>query len=161
MCLVVGKPLLMVWNDLFDPTIQEHRWIRKALQASVAIEEILEAHRGEFVLDTRSARSYVQHMFSLMSLVTALGHVYHPHEVLIFHYTIKCHYLLHSALMAHYLNPCLGWNYSGEDYMQKAKVLLQSCQKGNNPNRALAKAMTKYCFGLAFRMMKRERIWKS
>ena len=116
---------------------------------------------GEFVLDTRSARSYVKHMFSLMSLVTALGNVYHPHEVLIFHYTIKCHYLLHSALMAHYLNPSLGWNYSGEDYMQKAKVLLQSCQKGNNPNRALAQAMAKYCFGLAFRMMKREHIWKS
>ena len=111
------------------------------MQASVAIEEILDAHRGDFVLDTAAARSLVDHMFNLMSLVTALGQVDHPRGVLIFLYTIKCHYLLHSALMAHYLNPSLVWKYSDEEYMQKAKTLLQSCQKGNNPQRALAQAL--------------------
>ena len=156
----LGKPLLSVWSDLFDPTIKEHRWIRLALTASVAIEDLLDVNRGNFVLDHADAQSLIKHTFNLMGLVTALGNVYHPEGVLIFHYTIKCHYLLHSALMGAYLNPSMGWNYSGEDYMCVAKTLLSSCQKGNKPQKALALAMLKYCYGLSLRMMKRESIWK-
>ena len=155
----LGKPLLKVWNDRFDARKQLHRWIRLALMKSVAIEDVLDENKGAFALDDASARSLIDHSFALMSLVTALGNMCQP-QYMLFHYTIKCHYLLHSALMGKYLNPSMGWAYQGEDYMQKAKMLLASCQRGNKPQRALKMAMQKYCYGLSLRMIRRSQIWK-
>ena len=156
----LGKPLLAVWNKHFHPGNREHRLVRLALQASVGIEDVLDVAQGDFVLGDAAANALREHCFNLMALATCLGNLYHPRHVKLFHYTIKCHYILHLGLMAKELNPRLGWCYAGEDWMQKAKVLLASCQKGTRPPEAINKALSKYCYGLTFNMMRRGDIWK-
>ena len=155
----LGRPLLAVWGQYLDATNPRHRMIRLALQASVGIEDTLDAAQGDFVLGEAAADALEEHCFNLMALVACLGNYYHPRHVHLFHYTIKSHYVLHLALKAKELNPRLGWCYAGEDWMQKAKVLLASCQKNSSPTLAISNALDKYCYGMTFNMMDKGDIW--
>ena len=130
------------------------------MRASMEIENLLDDAVDEFVLGTTQADTLVKHMFDLMALDTALANYFHPRGQMLFHFTIKCHYLLHIAMKAREINPRLGWCYQGEDWMQKAKHLLQACQKGNKPDRALNEAMKKYCYAITFQMTRRTDIWR-
>ena len=117
----LGKPLLAVWNKHFHAGNREHRLVRLALQASVGIEDVLDVAQGDFVLGDAAGNALLEHCFNLMALITSLGNFYHPRHIKLFHYTIKCHYILHLGLMAKELNPRLGWCYAGEDWMQKSQ----------------------------------------
>ena len=51
----------------------------------------------------------------------------------LFSITIKCHYIIHIAVGAKYLNPRLAMCYSGEDYMHHMKRMVTMSVRGTKP----------------------------
>ena len=66
----------------------------------------------------------------------------------LFNMTIKAHYLAHTILQSQWLNPKLGWCYSGEDFMQHTRRLMHRCTVGNTAERAGVKFASQYRIGL-------------
>ena len=82
--------------------------------------------------------------------------VHNGKPVLIFHVTIKYHYLLHIADMALYINPRVGWCYRGESLMHRVRILVQASCHGVAPHNLADKVMKKYCQGLAMRLVREQ-----
>ena len=93
---------------------------------------------------------FMKDAFEFCLVETALGEHFHPLHLAIFHFTIKSHYLLHIGMIARYINPRLGWCYSGEDMMGKIKHLVQHTYDGTPPHVLVNKTMKKYAYGLGF-----------
>lgn len=69
--------------------------------------------------------------FASMSLLNAVAdHYVRVDPRALFNVTIKCHYLLHAALMAEFVNPRLSICYSGEDYMHHMRTMVASSVHG-------------------------------
>lgn len=50
----------------------------------------------------------------------------------LFNITQKLHFLLHSAMLAKFINPRRVWCFQGEDSMRHFQHLAKSCTKGLN-----------------------------
>lgn len=74
--------------------------------------------------------------------------------VLLFHLTIKYHYLLHIGKIAKYMNPRLGWCYQGESLMHRVRILVQGSCHGVAPEKLGDKVIKKYCQGLAMLLVR-------
>ena len=73
--------------------------------------------------------------------------------VLLFHHTIKYHYLLHVAERASHENVRLSWCYSGETLMRVVRDLIFSSCRGV-PQRVVAnKAMREYVGAIGYDLM--------
>eukprot|EP00969_Alexandrium_andersonii_P362752 15460385-Alexandrium_andersonii.AAC.1 len=94
------------------------------------MEQLLDEHRDEFVLPPAKAREFVQAAFALDALVTGLGNFYHTRGIHLFNFTIKFHYMLHISLETAVINPRMGWCYSGEEMMFRAKKIVQASYRG-------------------------------
>jgi hypothetical protein len=145
-----GKALLYAFENLMDHESQLHRQIRLGLQYSTEIEMIVDEHPDDFRLPPDAANRLNTKIANLLTIQTALGRRFMDEGDLMFHTTIKSHYLLHIGMNSSQLNPRMSWCYSGEDLMQKVKHLIQGCQRGTPPQKIVSKVMEKYVFGLAY-----------
>ena len=110
----LGRPLLHVVDELLDMTSLTNRQIRLGLKLSVRMEEIIDEHVDDIVWPQAVCQEFYKAAQSFLMLQTALGRHFHPQGCMLFHTTIKSH-LLHVAQAARFMNPRLGWTYSGED----------------------------------------------
>ncbi len=107
----------------------------------------------EYRLPQAAHAEFLSGAHAFLALVTALGNFFHPRGVLLFNFTIKFHYLVHIAQYSRHFNPRRAWCYSREDFMQRIKRIVGSCQRGTPPPRVCSKAVRKYADGLAFSMI--------
>ena len=91
-----------------------------------------------------------KNVYDLLVLVTALGRAYQADGHLLYHFTIKSHYLAHVAQYAQFVNPSLRWCYNGEDFMQRVRKIAANCQRGTKPIHVPAKILLRYCTGVGF-----------
>ena len=152
------EPLMVVFRKYMSRESQPHRQILMALEASAEMERILDDHVGDYVLPDEAHQQYWKATFEFLALATAVSTYYHGNVGCLFNFTIKFHLLAHIAFYAKYFNPRLAWCYSGEDFMQKIKKIVGSCQRGTSPCLVATKAVGKYASGLAFVAMESD-VW--
>ena len=146
----LARPLLEVWRLHMDRTSMQHKQIELALDYSGRMEEIVDGHSGTPRLPRAAREELLEKGFLFLQLFNALADHYSrlaPAKRL-FNMTIKAHYLAHTILQSQWLNPKLGWCYSGEDFMQHTRRLMHRCTVGNTAERAGVKFASLYRIGL-------------
>ena len=151
-------PLLHCWNKWMDVGNTQHKQVKTMLQLVVKLETILHENKGEYKLPAQAAMDWKNTCAGLALVNTALGNYYHPRRIMLFHYTIKWHYLLHLALLGQHMNPRLGSCYSGETMMKAVKGVVQSSHLGSPPPLVVTKVMRKYSHGLG--LLCHPDVWK-
>ena len=154
----LGRALFNVFVTYMSADNREHRFIKMGLEASVRMEDILDSTVGQYTLSGNEYSEFVDAAFAFLGAQTALGNIFHPRAIFLFHTTIKSHYLLHCALLSCYIHPRFGWTYGNESFMQVGRKLVSACQRGTRPQLVGSKVMKKYIDGLAFALM-RHQIW--
>ena len=144
----LGLALLHAFEELMDRDNQVHRWIRLGLRHSIAMDDILDGSQGSFKFSQADAAAFVDHTYNFLALLTALRTHYGPQPL--FHITIKAHYLIHIAIMSKYINPRLGWCYTGEDFVGRLRKVIAICLRGTPPRYAVSKTIIRYCHGMSY-----------
>ena len=115
----------------------QHIQIRKLLKNSTELEKIVKDNLDCYKYPAAVAQRYLQLTWEMMDLKRGLANFYHQQAppVALFHLTIKCHYLVHIALLCKYLSPSRIWNYSGEAMMKRLKALVTQNTDGAEENK--------------------------
>ena len=160
------EPMLDVCLQFLNNAVKVHAQIVLALRKLIDLEDILGAHPTAYRLPGATALRFKQSAEAFVGLNAALrryfeGIVYDGKPALLFHVTIKYHYMLHIADMALYLNPRLGWCYSGESLMHRVRTLIQASCRGVEPHKLADKVMKKYEQALAMELSREreDRSW--
>ena len=74
--------------------------------------------------------------------------------ILLWHFTIKFHYMLHIGNMAAFCNPRNAWCYAGASLMQRVRILVQSSCRGLPAHKLGEKCLKKYCLALGMTLSK-------
>ena len=149
-CRHLGFALKLVFEKHMNRKEVVHRNVLRALRASVKLETLIDEHREEYKWPAAAADKFLETTIDLLALCTWLAqhHQRQRPPIVLFHITIKFHYLLHVALVTKFINPRLSWNYAGEDFMRIVKKLLVSCQSGTPARLIARKALRKYAHGM-------------
>jgi len=145
----LAEPSLRAFTKLMNPDDAQHKQVQLLLKLAVRLEKILSENKENYKLDEAAAADWQRTCQGFVQVNTQLGHFYHPRRIMLFHMTIKYHYMLHLALLGHRINPRLAWCYSGEKMMQVAKMIVQSSHLGSPAALVVNKVMTKYSRGLS------------
>ena len=154
-----GPALSSAFEHFMDHTNQQHQQIMLIFKSILNIELILDHHAAEYRFPPEVAKDFQNYAFGFVALSTALSKHYHTRGILLFNFTIKFHYTMHLGLMAAYINPRLGWCYSGEDMMQKIKLIVQASYKGTASSLVPSKVMKKYAQGIGYNLL--QDMWKN
>lgn len=154
----LGPALLHVFSTAMDMHDDQHKQIRLALKLSIDMENLMALHHDEHKFPPSAVNEMTRCALNFNRLVTSLAHFYNTRGQLLFNVTIKFHYLVHSAKRSGQLNPRYGWNYGGEDFMKKCKLLMQSCVRGLPLHMCVAKFSSKSAVVMELRMRDR-RSW--
>jgi len=143
--------LAHVWETRMTPGLVEHAAILQGLQHSAEMDVILDTFVDWDSLPADAARDFSEASWGYARCQQAVSdHYNRTLGLYIFDVTIKTHYMLHQALQAKWFNPRKIWNYAGEDFMHKSKVLLESCVKGNSAPQSQNKFGDKYRYALHY-----------
>lgn len=143
--------LAAVWADHCEADSVPHQAVLFGLLESAHMDEILDLHAQFDKLPADAAKNYTDAAYSYARAQAACADHWnreHGGGLMIFDVTCKTHWLLHGADDAAFLNPRLSWNYAGEDFMGKCKVLQASCCKGNSVAKSTNKFAVKYSYAL-------------
>ena len=141
-----------VFRQLMKPDDKQHKQVKLGLQCAARMEAILDANATAYRLPPAVAQEYEHQVNSLVQLQAALGNFYHPQGRAMFHFTVKSHYAMHLGMTARYINPRVGWCYSGEDMMSKVVSLAQASMRGTRPHMVSVTLMRKYAYALGLGM---------
>ena len=124
--------ILEMWKEWHNPALEMHRMILQMLKQNVAMEDILQEHKGLAALPADAANDFTVACFKMAHLNHLIAeHFKNEDDVpALFQVTIKLHMLLHVALHSHEISPRLSWNFTGEDEMGVLKIFGQNCAKG-------------------------------
>lgn len=137
--------LASVWTEYMDASKPIQHAVLHGLRCSARMDAILEEYRDFDVLPTAAAHEFMQCSFGYAQSQTACaGHYGTKDGLYVFDITIKTHYTLHQGMTAGDLNPRLSWNFAGEDFMHKIKILLATATHGNDASTSLVKCMQQY-----------------
>ena len=152
-CRNLMPALIPVWESVMDAGCVGHQAVLVGLQASVEMDAVLDANRDVDVLPAPDAHKFVEASWLYVNCQNAAAQFFNTQTLMIFDITIKTHYTCHCALVAPFLNPRLCWNFAGEDFMQKCKILHQSCVRGNSVHQSVCKFAEKYCIALHLQLV--------
>ena len=129
-----------------------HELVKQGLEASCKLDEILDAYPLADVLPPDAAKDFKDATWHYAQCQNGAASFYNTSQqggqLSIFDVTIKTHQMMHGALRCGHLNPRKSYNYIGEDFMHKSKVLMESCVAGNSAASSTLKHMEKYCIAL-------------
>lgn len=144
-------PLCKIVETLLGDS-QLHRWMKKVMLAATQIEQILHRHKDDVKLPVAVATEFRCACDALVTINTALGKHFHERGELYFHHTIKFHYAQHIGSISMYMNPRIAWCYSGEDLMQRVRLIVESCFHGTKQALVPPKVLQKYARGLSLKL---------
>ena len=99
----------------------QDKHIKTMLSLVVRMEKHLDDHREDYTLPEAASHDFKMAVHAFARLNTSLGQLFHNNGDMIFHVTVKHHYLLHCALQAKHLNPRITWCYGGGKYDAKSQ----------------------------------------
>ena len=141
-------PLHAVCLQFLDQSVEEHRLMTTLALLATKIETLLDTHADVFRMPATAATELQNYIRGFVQTTSALAHHFHPRHVVLFNFTIKCHYAIHLAILAPCLNVRMAWCYAGEDLMQKVKGIAKTCHPGTKVWQVPNKVMQKYTLGL-------------
>lgn len=144
----LGHALHHVFKLHMNTALQLHRRIELCMRLGAHLDDILAEHPDCFVLPPLVAADFVSSGFMHLELFMQLREHFQIEAYPLFQLTSKGHYVMHSCLLARFLNPRLAWCYSGEDFMGKVRHLALSCSKGCQPWQVSNKMLQKYIVAL-------------
>ena len=155
----LGPALHHVWCNKMDGSSLIHRQGELALRCCADIDQILDDNRDVVKLPPGAATKVRDNVFNFLSLLNAVATHFTIKQVRLLNLTIKCHYLAQIGFHAKYINPRLCWCYAGEDFMNKVKVLTQSCLKGTHASKVSEQLLPKYMVGLHLSIVSRSQLF--
>ena len=169
MLLFIGAPqaaeiknlVPVVWklaNSLLDHQDAYEKLILGALAGSGAMEEALDACKGDWVMKPSLAVAFSKGCQTLNMSLTQLGLVTHPKQVALWNFTVKNHCLEHIALGASEMSPRLCWNYGPEALLMHVRSLVQGNRCQPNVFALQRVAMEKWLRGLEMSLLPRK-LW--
>jgi hypothetical protein len=147
----LAPALLYAVEQVMDPSSQVQRQMRLGLMATIEMDQILDEAAEVFRLPRARAERFIDATYEYLAYITALRR--HFEGVMIFHVTIKAHYLIHIAFISLYMSPRLGWNYSGEDFVGRLKFAISACTRGTPPRLVVSRAISRYVQGFGYDLM--------
>ena len=149
----LAAALLYAFTTLMSPDDEQHKWIKLLLSLAVRMETLLEENKDLYRLPAPVAAEWKEVCQGYVQVTTQLGQYYHRKKIMLFHFTIKMHYVLHIALLGQRINPRLGWCYCGERMMQVVKLIVQKSHLGSPAPLVVNKVMGKYGRGLSLKFL--------
>lgn len=146
--------LAHVWHAAMDPArgdldFAAQTQIYQGLLHSATMDDILDQYPEDDVLPREAADEFIAASWGYAQCQNSVASFYNGTlGLMVFDITIKTHYTLHCAMVARFLNPRKSWNYAGEDFMHKVKILMQSCVTGNTVTACIGKFSSKYAYAL-------------
>ena len=126
----------------------QHRQMLVGLQCLRDMDRIVEQHKDEFTLPPDAVNSFTKLTYDFLSENNALAAFYQKQTVMIFHVTMKYHYLVHIALLSNRLNPALGWCYGGESFLKHVKRMVGQAAHGTKLQKVGDKVIDGYLRGV-------------
>ena len=152
--------LAQVFSSYKDEANILHDYIEAGLGASARIDAILTENSHLHVLRGEALNEYRANVFMFLTMQNLLGAHYPAHGFKLFDITPKSHFLAHSAWQAEWLNPTLGWCFSGEDFMRKIKDIAGNSVHGVSMWRVGEKVAEGYCQGMHFLLTPANYWWR-
>lgn len=138
------------WTRLVDMTDVYHARVDLALRLSHLMDEIVDRTANEWKITGDDATQLKAATGNFFKVYTQLAHDAIGKGQVLFDITTKMHYLAHAVDQACYVHPNRTWCYSGEDYMQKARTMVQSSAKGLQASAVVHKYVSKWRFAMDF-----------
>jgi hypothetical protein len=150
----LGPVLFVVWKTFEDRTEQGHRLITRAFEGTLGMDRMIDATADEYVMKPSSAVPFLASCREYLQSITGLRTYFqlnHPTDLL-FHITVKCHYLIHIAMNASNIHPTLSWCYNGEDFVGRMKKIISACTRGTPARLLVSKGINRYIHGMGLRL---------
>jgi len=138
--------LLWFFKLIMNPMEDAHRFVKLCLEIIVRSDEILKITEFQYKVPRPLADELLEKTHVFLGALTYLRR--HYDGTLLFHITIKSHYLLHVVLSAAYVHPKLAWCYGGEHFVGRMRPIIGSCQRGTKASQVAHKVVRKYLYGL-------------
>ena len=152
--------MLKVCKEHLDGANPTHKKIILMLKLAIEMEAILDKHVNEYKIAPGDAARFKTAADGFVALEVDLRQEFQVlampdgKAILLWHFTIKFHYMLHIGSMAAFCNPRNAWCYAGESLMQRVRVLAQSSCRGIAAHKMGEKVLRKYCLALAMTLSK-------
>ena len=142
------KPLCQIWQAHRDPTLMVHLQIELALQASLTMDRIADAHSTAHTLGGDDLVQFREALQTFLVCFSAAVAHYEAEGLKVFNLTIKAHFLAHLYYQVPWLHPRHSWCYSGEDFVQHLKWLTKVCTPGLSPKAIPLKVLVRYTLAM-------------
>ena len=156
-----GKPLQAIFELYMDRKADVDKQINLMLKRSVRLEEILHDYKDFYCWPAAVCDEFQAKTFDFLNLSSAIAEHFHTLKppLKLFNVTIKFHILIHATIFAYGINPCVTWNYMGEDMMRRMKPLIQANTRGTKWLDVGNKVVEQYVQGMDFLLDDRHRIF--
>jgi hypothetical protein len=152
--------MLKVCREYLDGANATHRKIMLMLKLAIEMEDILDKNVKEYRIALGDAARFKNAADGFVALEADLRQEFQElampngNPILLWHFTIKFHYMLHIGNMAAFCNPRNAWCYAGESLMQRVRILVQSSCRGLPAHKLGEKCLKKYCLALGMTLSK-------
>ena len=140
--------LLHVFKEVMVHDNTQHRLIRLCMERLKAMDEVVEANKSEFTFSKDVAASFLQMTYDFLSANNALADFFHNQNIMLFHITIKYHYLVHIALRSVGVSPSLAWCYGGESFLKHIKRICRQASFGTRMEKLSDKIIEQWMCGM-------------
>ena len=151
--------LVEVWQKYMTSDDEQHVQILAGLNASCEIDTIIADNELEWCYTGSVLYNFQRAIFLFLLVQNQLGAYFPSIGIKLFDVTIKSHALAHVAFQAAFLNPCLTWCWSGEDFMSKVKLVTQNQVNGASAKLVTYNVANAYCSGMHFELTPAENWW--
>ena len=136
----IVKSLFDVWESWRSRSIVDQQ-ISLMLRKFIVLDDLLDEHCPieHPTLPRNKQEIFEKSCFDVLSCIQFINAHFARNPVhfegnakVLFNVTIKCHSLVHIALLSRKMNPRCGICYAGEDYMRFFKKIAQSSVRANN-----------------------------
>ena len=139
----IAEPMLSLWEEHMDDSLQQHKQVRTWLKLNVAVEKLIKQNEDEIAFSPADHSSLKKMCFGMAQLHRSLNVSYQENGAQLFAAIPKLHAFLHCALASSYLSPRLTWRFRQEDNMNVHGTLAQSCCRGIRGPQVTAKMVAK------------------
>ena len=137
----------MVWADLINPAVPEHKSIQICLQRVSCFQSTIDDYSKDFFLPPDAVGLVQNSVHEFLRVYAELGHAADRRGDPLWICIVKFHKLWHMAHRAQYLCPRRGACFIDEDFVGVVKVIAQACSSGAQLHSTLGKLVEKYRWG--------------
>ena len=141
-CSHVVVSLLSLFEEMMDGHNVVHRQMRLGMLLLHRFEERVRDNKELHTWPATETRALLELVWDFESVNSYLRAHFGPR--LLFHRTVKFHYLVHLAVSTRWANPMAGWCYHGESFMNLCETLHASCMRGRRGVNLDDSILTKY-----------------